>query len=86
MEGTRALAASVPSGGHSGAAQSAFGIFYVTQIISQKGDVYSFAIILQQIILRSDPFDLPNEPLDLNDFEILKEVRVPVLLQCSTDL
>ena len=41
----------------------------------QKGDIYSFAIILQQIILRSEPFDLPNDPLDLTDREILSEVQ-----------
>ncbi|XP_055350308.1 atrial natriuretic peptide receptor 1-like [Paramacrobiotus metropolitanus] len=28
---------------------------------SQKGDVYSFGIILQQIILRSSPFDVPGD-------------------------
>lgn len=41
----------------------------------QKGDVYSFAIILQQIILRSGPFELPGEPLEISEREILQEVR-----------
>ncbi|XP_055349308.1 atrial natriuretic peptide receptor 1-like isoform X2 [Paramacrobiotus metropolitanus] len=62
---------------------------------TQKGDVYSFAIILQQIILRSGPFELPNEPLDLSEREILEEVvkanipptrpRVP-RASCSNEL
>ncbi|OQV12254.1 Atrial natriuretic peptide receptor 1 [Hypsibius exemplaris] len=39
-----------------------------------KGDVYSFAIILQQIILRSSPFELPSDPLEMTDTEILSEV------------
>ncbi|XP_055353545.1 atrial natriuretic peptide receptor 1-like [Paramacrobiotus metropolitanus] len=41
---------------------------------TQKGDVYSFAIILQQIILRTPPYHLPNDPLELSDAEILQEV------------
>ncbi|OQV12275.1 Atrial natriuretic peptide receptor 1 [Hypsibius exemplaris] len=41
---------------------------------TQKGDVYSFAILLQQIILRSGPFDLPADQLALTDREILQEV------------
>ncbi len=40
----------------------------------QRGDVYSFAIILQQIILRSGPFELPSEPLEISNQEIIKEV------------
>ncbi|OQV12253.1 Atrial natriuretic peptide receptor 1 [Hypsibius exemplaris] len=41
---------------------------------TQKGDVYSFAIVLQQIILRSDPFELPSDPLEMSDKEIIAEV------------
>ncbi|XP_055353552.1 atrial natriuretic peptide receptor 2-like [Paramacrobiotus metropolitanus] len=41
---------------------------------TQKGDVYSFAIILQQIILRSPPYHTPNDPLELSDAEILQEI------------
>ncbi|OQV18934.1 Atrial natriuretic peptide receptor 1 [Hypsibius exemplaris] len=41
---------------------------------TQKGDVYSFAIILQQIILRSGPFELPDDPLELSHQEIIQEV------------
>lgn len=44
----------------------------------QKADVYSFAIILQQIILRSDPFELPNDPLEMSEKEILAEVGLDV--------
>ena len=40
----------------------------------QKADVYSFAILLQQIILRSEPFELPGDPLEMSVNEILKEV------------
>ncbi len=50
----------------------------------QKGDVYSFAIILQQIILRSGPFELPNDPLELSEIEILQEVKLPMLAQSAT--
>ena len=42
--------------------------------VFQKGDVYSFAILLQQIILRSEPFELPGDPLEMSVNEILKEV------------
>ncbi|GAU95879.1 hypothetical protein RvY_07415-2 [Ramazzottius varieornatus] len=62
---------------------------------TQKGDVYSFAIVIQQIILRSGPFELPDDPLDLPEEEILREVialsippvrpRVPRAL-CSNEL
>ncbi|XP_055337247.1 atrial natriuretic peptide receptor 2-like [Paramacrobiotus metropolitanus] len=62
---------------------------------TQKGDVYSFAILLQQIILRSSPFELPDDPLELSDKEIVLEViaanippvrpRVP-RSACSSDL
>ncbi|OQV23264.1 Atrial natriuretic peptide receptor 1 [Hypsibius exemplaris] len=42
---------------------------------TQKGDVYSFAIILQQIILQSGPFEIPSdEQVDRTDEEILDEV------------
>ncbi|XP_055340566.1 atrial natriuretic peptide receptor 1-like [Paramacrobiotus metropolitanus] len=41
---------------------------------SQKGDVYSFAIILQQIILRSGPYRMPDDNLELSDEEILHEI------------
>ena len=36
--------------------------------------MYSLAVILQQIILRSRPFELPGDPLDLSEREILREV------------
>ncbi|XP_055344411.1 atrial natriuretic peptide receptor 1-like [Paramacrobiotus metropolitanus] len=62
---------------------------------TQKGDVYSFAIILQQIILRSGPFELPSDPLELSEAEIIQEViaanippvrpRVP-RASCSNEL
>ncbi|OQV13654.1 Atrial natriuretic peptide receptor 1 [Hypsibius exemplaris] len=62
---------------------------------TQRGDVYSFAIVLQQIILRSGPFELPSEPLEISNQEIIKEVinsnvppvrpRVP-RASCSNEL
>ncbi|OQV12260.1 Atrial natriuretic peptide receptor 1 [Hypsibius exemplaris] len=62
---------------------------------TQRGDVYSFAIVLQQIILRSGPFELPSEPLEISNREIIKEVinsnvppvrpRVP-RASCSNEL
>ncbi|OWA52923.1 Atrial natriuretic peptide receptor 1 [Hypsibius exemplaris] len=62
---------------------------------TQRGDVYSFAIILQQIILRSGPFELPSEPLELSNQEIIQEIinsnippvrpRVP-RASCSNEL
>ncbi|XP_055334710.1 atrial natriuretic peptide receptor 1-like [Paramacrobiotus metropolitanus] len=44
---------------------------------SQKGDVYSFAIILQQIILRGEAYETPgdNYALDLTKHEIAMEVQ-----------
>lgn len=40
---------------------------------SQKGDVYSFAIILQEIALRNGPFSV--EGMDLSPKEIIQKVR-----------
>ena len=41
------------------------------------GDIYSFAIILQQIILRCEPYQLPTEgeELDISNREIVLEVQ-----------
>ena len=42
--------------------------------------MYSFAILLQQITLRSGPFELPGEALDLSDRELLMEVQSTTVL------
>ncbi|XP_055329526.1 atrial natriuretic peptide receptor 1-like [Paramacrobiotus metropolitanus] len=64
---------------------------------TQKGDVYSFSIILQQIILRSEPYESPGNTSQLTDqtFELLLDIasgttppiRPPVpRAACSPDL
>ncbi|OWA49808.1 Atrial natriuretic peptide receptor 2 [Hypsibius exemplaris] len=72
-----------------------FLLWRAPELLRQRGDVYSFAIILQQIILRSGPFELPGEPLELSNREIIQEIinsnippvrpRVP-RASCSNEL
>ena len=42
---------------------------------TQKGDVYSYAILLQQIILRSEPFQKTKQNTVLHVADIVHEVK-----------